>query len=135
MSLLSDAKQFFRDMVEALAVTLERVERRDPAAQLFLASQLIGSCDSLMTLLVFFGESAPGMERFAAKGRRKLAVIRGAARALRSDAYREVCETEEPAPEPDGDGGEAVEAEPPALDANGEVTPIGGANGRQADAG
>ena len=123
MSLLSDAKAFFREMVEALIVSLDRIERRDPAAQLFLSSQLIGSCDSLSTLLVFFGESAPGMSRFAATGRRKLAAIRAAAKQLRSDAYREVSAAEEPPPEPEG---EPEAAAPP--DANGSVTPIGAAD-------
>lgn len=129
MSLLREAKQFFRDMVEALVVTLDRIERRDPAAQLFLSSQLIGSCDSLTALLVFFGESAPGMERFGVTGRRKLAAIRLAARRLRSDAYREACAPDEPPPELDGGEPVEVEAEESApADANGEVTPIGEAS-------
>ena len=127
MSLLSDAKQFFREMVEALDVALDRIERRDPAKQLFLASQLIGSCDSLTTLLVFFGESAPGMGRFSLSGRRKLAEIRAAARQLRADAYREVATVEEPEVEPPPDGEAAPDASR-ARDASGDVTPIGEAN-------
>lgn len=120
MSLRDEAKTFIRGMVEALDDGLDRILRKEPAEQLFLASQLIGSCDSLTAILLFFGKSVPAMRRFSEGARVKLAEIRKAARVIRSNAYLEVCEQELPAVEPEAD---------PAVDADGaEVTDIGGAN-------
>ncbi len=128
MPLLNDAKQFVREMVESLDASLDQIAGRNQGEQLFLASELVGSCNSLTALLIFFGDSVPGMRRFAGTGRKKLAKIRAGARALRSDAYRAVCEEDSEAVVEAPPEAEVI-AETPDDDAS-EVTPIGGSNGQ-----
>jgi hypothetical protein len=129
MPLLADAKQFVREMVEALDVSLDQIAGRNQGEQLFLTSEVIGSCDALTGLLIFFGESVPGMRKFAGTGRQKLAKIRADARKLRSDAYRAVCDADESAAVASPPEAEVI---PEAVDDDAsEVTPIGGANGQQ----
>lgn len=94
--MLSDVKKFARDMVDAIDVSLDRVDRLDGPRRLILTSQLIGSIDTLSSLLVFFGRIAPRAARFAKGGRQKLARLRTDARRMRGEAFRELFQVEPP---------------------------------------
>lgn len=121
MSLLSDAKTHLRDMSSVLEISLERLESATAQQRLLLASQMVGSCDSLITVLEFFVD-IPAMSRFAKKGKRHLARLRNEAKKIRAHAYREICTFEETpveeAPvEEEPDTTQEVPMEPPAESA------------------
>lgn len=117
MPLLAEVKQFVRDMVRAIDVSLDRVDRLGAPQRLVLTSQLVGSCDTLASLLVFFGRAVPSTEKFAQGGRRRIAKLRTDARRMRSEAFVELFAEEEPEDEPSTDeqaAAAAVEEQPAA---------------------
>ena len=83
-------------MVSAIDVSLDRVDRLGATQQLILTSQLVGSIDTLSSLLVLFGRIVPRMQRFATGGRRHLAKLRIDAKRMRSVAFAELFEEAEP---------------------------------------
>lgn len=96
MALVNDAKVFLRDMVRSLNETLIRVAQPNPALEptedasriIMATSQLIGSCDSLATVLVFMRETVPGMHRFAETGMAHVERLRDAAKRVRAKHWK-----------------------------------------------
>lgn len=101
--MLGDVKKFAKDMVRAIDVSLDRVNRLGAPQRLILTSQLVGSIDTLSAMLVFFGRVAPKAARFVAGGRRQLAQLRTDARRMRSEAFAELFAEPEPPDEPSTD--------------------------------
>ena len=97
--MVSEVKKFARDMVSAIDVSLDRLDRLDAHRRLLLTSQLVGSIDTLSSLLLLFGRIAPKARRFVKGGRRQLAQLRTDARRMRSAAFAELFQVEEPADE------------------------------------
>jgi len=89
MSLISEAKSFFRDVVGSLEVTLERIERGNAQQRLLLSAQLVGSCDSTIVVLMFIGENVRTLGPFSTRGIEKVTALRKEAKRIRREAFAE----------------------------------------------